>query len=102
MRVYIALLKDGTVELSEIEVIEGTTVQEALRKVGLTVSNTQSLAIWNERCQPDRVLVDGDRIEILPPLTVDPMTARRLREAKNQVSTNRLAMGRNGGKQRLF
>lgn len=102
MRIHVALVNSGQVQLSEVEVQSGATVELALRIAGITPSQKHSLAVWNERCELDRELVDGDRVEVLPPLTVDPMTARRLREEKNQSQNRTLAMGRNGGKHRLF
>lgn len=102
MRVYVALVNGDQIQLSEVEVQLGATVEVALRVAGVTPSQKHSLAVWNERCELDRELVEGDRIEVLPPLTVDPMTARRLREEKNQSQNHSLAMGRNGGKHRLF
>lgn len=37
------------------------------------------LAIWGRRCALDKALRDGDRLEWLRPLQVDPKEARRLR-----------------------
>ncbi len=33
--------------------------------------------VWGEPCDRDRVLREGDRVELYRPLAVDPMTARR-------------------------
>jgi uncharacterized protein len=35
--------------------------------------------VWGRRCDPARVLRDGDRVEIYRALAVDPKEARRLR-----------------------
>lgn len=37
------------------------------------------LGIYGQRCSPDHVLCDGDRIEIYRPLDFDPMESRRRR-----------------------
>lgn len=102
MHIFVALVNADQVQLTELELADGARVEDALKAAGVTPSQKHTLAVWNERCDADRLLVDGDRIEILPPLTVDPMTARRLREEKNRSGNNVLAMGRNGGKHRLF
>ena len=102
MRIHVAQVNGDQVQLSEVEVQSGATVEVALKIAGITPSQKHSLAVWNERCDLDRELIDGDRIEILPPLTVDPMTARRLREEKNKSQNHTLTMGPNGGKHRLF
>jgi len=48
----------------------------ALDRSGLT------FAIFGRRATLDAALHDGDRVEILRPLTIDPMQARRLRARK--------------------
>jgi putative ubiquitin-RnfH superfamily antitoxin RatB of RatAB toxin-antitoxin module len=41
--------------------------------------DTLTLAIWGRKVQPSRALRDGDRLEWLRPLRVDPKLARRER-----------------------
>ena len=36
-------------------------------------------AVWGKEVSPDYVLQDGDRLELLRPLILDPMEARRKR-----------------------
>lgn len=38
-----------------------------------------AVAVFGRACGPDEPLHDGDRIELLPPLTVDPKVARQRR-----------------------
>jgi putative ubiquitin-RnfH superfamily antitoxin RatB of RatAB toxin-antitoxin module len=38
-----------------------------------------TVAVWGRAAAPDRLLDDGDRVEIVRPLKVDPKEARRLR-----------------------
>ena len=83
-------------------VMKETKLEEAIRAAGWSVGANHKLAVWNVLRGPESKLQDGDRVEILPALTVDPMTARRLREEKNQKPENRLIHGRNGGKHRLI
>jgi uncharacterized protein len=65
------------------------TVAEALaaaampgRIPGLVV-DPERLAVFGRRVLPDEVLHDGDRVEILRPLSADPMQARRRRAREN-------------------
>lgn len=102
MQVTVARLDKTEVTLKEVELAEGATLEEAIRAAGWSVGANHKLAVWNVLRGPESKLQDGDRVEILPALTVDPMTARRLREEKNQKPENRLIHGRNGGKHRLI
>lgn len=106
MQVTVVRLDRDEVFVKTLELSEGTTlqeaVQEAVQEAGWTVGNNQKLALWNVLTDPQTKISEGDRIEILPALTVDPMTARRLREEKNQKPENVLIRGRNGGKHRLL
>ena len=45
------------------------------------------VGIFGERCEPERVVRDKDRIELYRPLHNDAKTARRLR-AKQQTTAN--------------
>jgi len=47
------------------------------------------IGIWGRACAPETVLVDGDRVEVYRPLTMDPNEARRLR-ARNLRAAQRL------------
>jgi hypothetical protein len=65
----------------------GATVADAVRASGWI--DVQALlrdpasglvaAVWGQACEASRVLRDGDRVEILRTLAVDPMDARRER-----------------------
>ena len=89
-------VKDVTVDLAT-----GATVADAIKAAGWCLGEKYVPAVWNHRVEEDYVLQEGDRVELLAPLTVDPMTARRLREEK-KASTNPLVAGRNGSKHRLY
>lgn len=89
-------VKDVTVDLAT-----GATVADAIKAAGWSLGENYVTAVWNHRVEGNYVLQEGDRVELLAPLTVDPMTARRLREEK-KASTNPLAAGRNGSKHRLY
>jgi putative ubiquitin-RnfH superfamily antitoxin RatB of RatAB toxin-antitoxin module len=69
--------------LIEAQVLPGTTVGEALRQLDIAERfagfevDLSRLGIFGQRCQVDRVLQAGDRIELYRPLHADPKTIRR-------------------------
>ncbi|WP_202908982.1 RnfH family protein [Cognatilysobacter segetis] len=62
-----------------IELPDGATVDQALAACG---EEADAVAVFGERAAGERVLVDGDRVEILRPLIADPKDARRRRAAR--------------------
>ena len=62
-----------------IELPAGATVGDALAACGYGAAPT---AVFGERAAMGRVLVDGDRVEVLRPLIADPKEARRRRAAR--------------------
>lgn len=63
----------------------GAVVADALAAVEPAQINPQApIAIYGKQVSHDHALNDGDRIEILRPLTVDPKDARRLRAAQSR------------------
>jgi hypothetical protein len=69
----------------------GTTALDAAQQSGLTSRypeidlTKQPLGIRGKRVESGRVLEEGDRVEILRPLTVDPKEARRRLAAKGKT-----------------
>jgi putative ubiquitin-RnfH superfamily antitoxin RatB of RatAB toxin-antitoxin module len=57
----------------------GATVQDAVRASGLALDGVAGWGVFGERAAPERLLADGDRVELLGPLLVDPKDARRKR-----------------------
>lgn len=57
----------------------GSTVADALQASGLILSEGLDTAVWGRRQPLAAPLRDGDRVEVLRALTVDPMEARRQR-----------------------
>ena len=45
-------------------------------------------AVWGQEVSADHVLADGDRLELLRPLQVDPMTARRRRAEQSNKNNS--------------
>lgn len=88
----------GQVDRVELDLPEGSTVQDALEASGLLARHPQLrgdalvVGVWG-RVQPLAArLRERDRVEIYRPLTVDPKEARRLRY--RQHKQRRLAPGR--------
>ncbi len=63
----------------------GTAVKDAVRASGLRerlpelASSPLDVGIFSHPCTPDRVLEDGDRVELYRPLLCDPKEVRRQR-----------------------
>lgn len=79
--------------LIPLQVPPGTTIVQAIAlssigerhpEIDLT---TQAVGIFGERTSLERVLHDGDRIEIYRPLQADPKQARRRRAASKDQRT---------------
>lgn len=78
-----------TVHQAEVALPEGASALDALRAAGwlerfpetASPGEAVGLAVWGRRCEPDHPLREGDRLELLRPLRVDPKVARRERFA---------------------
>jgi putative ubiquitin-RnfH superfamily antitoxin RatB of RatAB toxin-antitoxin module len=62
-----------------LQLADGATVADALGACGLPQEGVSGYAVFGERVGMDTVLDDGDRLELLQPLLVDPKDARRRR-----------------------
>ncbi|QRR32363.1 RnfH family protein [Hydrogenophaga sp. YM1] len=77
------------VHQAEVDLPDGASARDALRAAGWLMQFPEtallgdglSLAVWGRRCEPDQVLREGDRLELLRALRVDPKVARRERFA---------------------
>jgi putative ubiquitin-RnfH superfamily antitoxin RatB of RatAB toxin-antitoxin module len=69
-------------ESVRLAVPPGTTAGEAVARSGLGTDGVVALAVHGVRVEPGAVLRDGDRVELLRPLQVDPKEARRRRAAR--------------------
>ena len=68
------------VERKELELPVGSCVADALAAAGLVDDpETVAYAVYGVRVDPQTVLREGDRIEMLRPLQADPKDARRRR-----------------------
>lgn len=70
-------------EQRTVQLTPGSTVQDALAAVGLSLDTAEGQAlqagVWGRRVGVDQPLNDGDRVELYRPLRVDPKHARRER-----------------------
>jgi putative ubiquitin-RnfH superfamily antitoxin RatB of RatAB toxin-antitoxin module len=78
----------GQVDRTELRMVDGATVADALRasgvleRQGLSLEPAPEVGIWCRTAELDATLRDRDRVELYRPLTVDPKEARRLRYRK--------------------
>lgn len=80
-----------------LEVPDGATVADVLHfaraHVGVAVDEafwaSAPAGIFGEVCERNRMIAEGDRIEIYRPLTVDPKAARRERARYTQTEKGR-------------
>jgi putative ubiquitin-RnfH superfamily antitoxin RatB of RatAB toxin-antitoxin module len=72
----------------KVKLPEGATAARAIAASGLLANapdahvDTLALAIWGKKVVPTHVLRQGDRLELLSTLRVDPKVARRERFAR--------------------
>ena len=64
-----------------LELPDGASVADAMAASGLSLEGIAGQAVFGERVAADAHLRDGDRLELLPPLRMDPGAARRRRAA---------------------
>lgn len=81
--VEVVLATPDRQRLVRLRMPEGATVADAIAESGipadfpqLPVENYRT-AVWGELAGPGRRLRDGDRVEILRPLEIDPRDERR-------------------------
>jgi putative ubiquitin-RnfH superfamily antitoxin RatB of RatAB toxin-antitoxin module len=65
-----------------VDLAEGATVADAVSASGMDDGEHVAVAVFGERVEAAQVLREGDRVELLRPLTMDPKEARRRRALK--------------------
>ena len=80
--------------LLSLNVDIGSTAEKAIQLSGLLehyadidLGNTNKIGIFGKLVKLDRVLKEGDRVEIYRPLIADPKEVRRKRAAEGKVMT---------------
>jgi uncharacterized protein len=87
--------RPGEVDEIVLQVEEGATLGEALRRSGLLERHpaidlsAHKVGIWGRAQPPETVLRERDRVEVYRPLTVDPKEARRVRYRKDKAAARR-------------
>jgi len=86
IRVEIAYAEPDRQFLRALVLDAGATVADAIAASGLMrelalAAECVTVGVWSKPCASDRVLLDGDRVELHRPLQADPKEARRRRAA---------------------
>lgn len=96
LRATVCYALPGQAWLRELDLPEGATAAQAIEASGFrqafadTDPLAHGLALYGQPCAPDRVLREGDRVEILRPLVFDPKESRRRRaEHRRQAAQQR-------------
>ena len=84
MQVAVACAPPGREAIVDVDLADGATVADAVARSGLVARlgldpGSLGFAIHGQQARADTPLRDGDRVELLLPLRVDPKAARRLR-----------------------
>lgn len=66
---------------ARLRLAAGSTAHQAAVASGLPLEETDGYAVYGKRVGADALLADGDRLELLRPLQMDPKQARRRRAA---------------------
>ncbi|MGB6241210.1 MAG: RnfH family protein [Castellaniella sp.] len=97
MRVHLAFAAPTRLWRLTLDVPDGATVEQAIALGGFAqefpefTDRDLSTAIYGERCDPQRVLQEGDRVELCRPLVFDPLESRRRRAAHRRAKSKRPA-----------
>ncbi len=70
----------GEVQRRQLSLPHGATIADAIAHSGFEVPAQWVSAVWGRVRDASHTLCDGDRLELLRPLAVDPKEARRRRE----------------------
>ena len=83
LEIEVILAWRGGQEIVTVDLEEGATALDAVRKSGLAGRHpgidigNPALGIYGRLVKPDTPLREGDRVELYRPLNVDPKEARR-------------------------
>jgi putative ubiquitin-RnfH superfamily antitoxin RatB of RatAB toxin-antitoxin module len=95
IRIEVCYARPEVQAMVALTVPAGTTALQAAQRSGLTGRYPeidlaqQPLGIRGKRVEPGRVLEEGDRLEILRPLTADPKETRRRLALKGKTMKQR-------------
>lgn len=93
LELEIAWVADNAVHQQRMSLPEGSTLAQALEQarslVPRGILESSSVAVFGRRRPLEEQVYDGDRIELLGPLTVDPKQARRHRVDRQRATQSR-------------
>jgi len=90
LRVEVVYALPAAQDAASVEVTEGASARDALEASGFLARHPEidlrrnRLAIFGREIRPDARLREGDRVEVLRPLVMDPKEARRLRARRKR------------------
>lgn len=82
MRVEVVLALPREQRTARVELAGPATVADAVAASGLPLQGIDGYAVYGVRVAGDAPLRDGDRVELLRPLQLDPKEARRRRAGR--------------------
>lgn len=90
MRVEVVFALADVQDIIVLELAEGAVARQAIEASGLLARHGLATAqlqpgIFGKKVSPESLLREGDRVEILRPLAIDPKEARRRRARKTRV-----------------
>lgn len=95
MRIHVAFAAPARLWRETLDVPEGATAAQALALSGFArefpefTDHPPAMGVYGERCGPQRVLREDDRLELYRPLVFDPLESRRRRAAHRQGAGSR-------------
>ncbi len=94
IKVEVAYALPEEQQIRALKVDLGTTVEQAIVLSGfldhyadIELNKTNKVGIFGKLAKLDKVLQEGDRVEIYRPLQADPKEVRRKRAAEGKVMT---------------
>lgn len=82
MKIEVVLAWPRRYRSMTLELPEGASVADALQAAAFEeAGQATGIAVFGVNATPQTVLNDGDRVELLRPLLIDPKEARRRRAA---------------------
>ena len=82
MRVEVVLAWPRRFESVLLELPDGASIADAVGLSGLPLDGITGYAVHGVEADPAQLLRDGDRVELLRALQIDPKDARRRRAAR--------------------
>lgn len=73
-------LRAGEVMRQTLSLPQGSTIADAISQSGWDLPGDVESGVWGRVREATHILCDGDRLELLRPLVVDPKEARRRRQ----------------------